>query len=580
MPFDGLVLAAVRRELEALLGGGRVDQVYENEAQDIVLVIRQGRKKYHLLWSAHPQWARVHLTLQEHGGSAPPSLFCTMLRRCLAGGRVSAFVQPNFDRTLYLHVATCDDLGRPVTRILAGEFMGKHANIILMDENRTIIDARKRYTHAVSRYREVLPGLAYLAPPVSKQNILALGDDGLTALLLGLPLETSVVDALQAQIDGLSTVSAREIVHRAGLAPDARLEECGTYELRRLWVAASGLFEAVTAGNARPTLLLAEDGTPREFAADDLTHIEAARRVHGSMNEIVDRYYTHMRQKAQFEALHRELSGAIRKRRQQVERKIRLLSKVVAAEDDAEQARRKGELLLMNLHRIDKGQTSVTVEDVERGESVEIPLKPGLSPAGNAQAYFKEYGKIKDKVARARTALDALHEELNYLAGVDTSLALAADRRDLEEIREELQAQGLLDEKPPSPRRKEDPEPLVLQSADGFRILVGKNNRQNDFVTFKIGRERDIWLHARGIPGAHVLIAADGREVSPAAIEEAAALAAYYSRGRSETRVPVDYTLRKYVRKPKGARPGFVVYTNEKTIVVAPSGPGTPPQEK
>jgi len=576
MPFDGLTLVAICRELTALLPGGRVEQVHESEAQDIVTVIRRGKKKHYLLWSAHPQWARVNLTTRECGGDGSLSFFCTMLRRCLAGGRVVRLTQPGFERVLHLEVATSDDLGRPVTRTLVGEFMGKHANVVLMDEDLTIIDARKRYTHDVSRYREILPGLRYLAPPVTKENILALDEDTFVEILMQLPAETPVADALQRRIDGLSMVTAREIVFRSGLPLDARLEECGAYELSRLWVAARGMFEAVVDGMSNPTLLLAEDGTPLDFAPLELTHVDAARRVEGTMNEIVDRYYAHVRQKAQFETLYRELSRMLKKERKRVEKKIRIFSEIVVTENEAAEARRRGELILMNLHRIKKGQTSVTVEDIERGQSIEIPLKPHLSPAANAQAYFKEYGKIKEKMVRARAALHELREEQNYLEEIETGLAMAVAPRDLEEIREELATQGLLEKKNPRTKTRDEPQPLVLQSTDGFRILVGKNNRQNDYVTFRIGREHDIWLHARGVPGAHVLISTDGREVTPAALKEAAALAAYFSRARNETSVPVDYTLRKYVRKPKGARPGFVIYSNEKTIVVTPSGPERP----
>ncbi|HAG06630.1 MAG TPA: fibronectin/fibrinogen-binding protein [Peptococcaceae bacterium] len=580
MPFDGLALAAISRELATLLSGGRVVQVYENEAREIVTVVRRGKKKYDLLWSAHPQWARVHLTTHEPGTNESLSFFCTMLRRYLVGGRVVRLTQPNFERVLRFEVATHDDVGRPVTCTLVGEFMGRHANIILLDENATIIDARKRYTRDVSRYREVLPGLPYLAPPVTKENILSLDEEAFIDLLMQLPVETPVAGALQEKIDGLSTVTAREVVFRAGLALDARLEQCGAYEFSRLWTAARSLFEAVARGDSTPTLLLAEDGTPLDFAPDDLSHIGAARRIASNMNQIVNRYHAYMREKAQFEALRRELRRALKTERKRVEKKIRILSEIAGAEGEAAEARRRGELILMNLHRITKGQTRVTVEDIEHGHNVEIPLKPHLSPAANAQAYFKAYGKLKEKVTRARAALHDLREQQTYLEETETDLEMAVTLRDLEEIREELAAQGLATKKTARTRTKEEPQPLVLCSTDGFRILVGKNHRQNDYVTFKIGRENDVWLHARGVPGAHVLIAADGREVSPAAIEEAAALAAYYSRGRNETRVPVDYTLRKYVKKPKGARPGFVIYTNEKTITVAPSGPGTPLQEK
>ncbi|MGQ9496929.1 MAG: Rqc2 family fibronectin-binding protein [Desulfotomaculales bacterium] len=574
MPFDGLTLTAICRELAALLPGGRVAQVYENEAREIVTVIRRGKKKYNLLWSAHPQWARVHLTAHEPGASVSHTFFCTMLRRYLVGGRVVRLTQPGFERVLRCEVAMHDDLRRPVTRTLVGEFMGKHANIILIDENGAIIDARKRYTRGVSRYREVLPGIPYLAPPVTKENILGLDEEAFIDVIMQLPVETAVASALQERIDGLSMVTAKEIVFRAGLALDARLEQCGAYEFSKLWAAARGMFEAVARGESTPTLLLAENGVPLDFAPDDLIHIAAARRIESNISQIVDRYHAYVLEKAQFEALRRELSKVFKKEWKRVEKKIRILSEIANGEGEAAEARRCGELILMNLHRIKKGQTRVTVEDIEQGQSVEIPLKPHLPPAANAEAYFKEYGKIKEKVMRARAALRELREQQSYLEEIETGLEMAVTLRDLEEIHEELAAQGLAEKKTGRTKTKEEPQPLVVSSTDGFRILVGKNHRQNDYVTFKIGRENDIWLHARGVPGAHVLIATDGREVTTAALKEAAALAAYYSRARNAASVPVDYTLRKYVRKLKGARPGFVIYTNEKTILSTPLVPG------
>lgn len=571
MPFDGLVLASIRRELENLVGG-RVEQVQEDATGDIILLIRRGKQKYRLLWSVHPRWARVHLVTEQAAGQ--PSFFCTMLRRCLVGGRLTELKQPGFERILRMYVAASDDLGRSVTRVLIGEFMGRHANLILTDQDGTIIDARKRYTHQVSRYREVLPGVPYLAPPVTRKNLLALDEEAFAGFLLGWPLETPVAEALQSGIDGLGMATAREVVFRAGLPPDARLEICGAYELSRLWSEARRLYADVIEGKASPTFLFGPEGTPLDFAADDLTHLRATRRVYGKMNEIVAAYYAWVQEKAHFESLYRELHAALKRRRSLLEKKLDLVGQDLAGERDAARARRYGELILTHLHRIKKGHTSAALEDLEQGETVVVPLRPELSPAENAQAYFKAYAKTRNRVTQAQAIMARLKEERTYLDEISHSLALATRGTDLDEIREEMEKQGFLRGRNGRPRPAGGkPCPLLFRSSDGFQIFVGKNNHQNDYITFKIGRGGDIWLHARGVPGAHVLITTGGKEVSPTAIAEAAALAAYYSRARDEQHVPVDYTLRKYVRKPQGARPGFVVYSNEKTITVTPGVP-------
>ncbi|MEW6573712.1 MAG: NFACT RNA binding domain-containing protein [Bacillota bacterium] len=572
MPFDGLALNSVTRELNAALAGGHIERVYQPAALEIVLVVRKNREKHRLLLSATAAAARVHLTQSDYRNPARVPFFCSTLRRHLEGTRITSVTQPGLERVLHLTAAGSDELGRPATYLLIAEIMGKHSNIILLnaDEDK-IIDAAKRYSHAVSRYREVLPGQPYIPPPpAGKEDPMAAIAEGFTAVLSAQPLETEVAQAVQRLYQGLSLYSAREIVCRAELPPDLTVGECGLYEYRRLYASLSALVSAVTGGSESPTLVI-RNGSPVEFAPFNPCQ-EHGDRMHAPMNEVVDRFYLARSRTAAFSAQRRRLEQCVQKEINRLNRKLESI-KGILVDPDPERFRLYGELLTANLYRLQPGSKEAELENfyLPYAPPVTIPLDPLLTPAQNAQRYFKKYAKARAAYRHAEQERERVVAELAYLTSVATAVEQGTSLEDLLDVTEELAGQGYL----PVQGGKEkieikEPQPLKLLSADGVPILVGKNNRQNDYVTFRLAAAGDIWLHARGVPGAHVILKTGGREPSGTALAEAAALAAYFSQARRSTNVPVDWTRRANVQRPKGARPGFVTYSGEKTLYADP----------
>ncbi|HHW43634.1 MAG TPA: fibronectin-binding domain-containing protein, partial [Desulfotomaculum sp.] len=328
-------------------------------------------------------------------------------------------------------------------------------------------------------------------------------------------------------------------------------------------------------GEFHPTLILDRHGRPREFAAFELTHLQSPGRKHGSMNQVADLFYAAREEQSRMEQVRQSLLSAVRREMTRVGRKLALQEESLAEAQRAEELKLYGELLTANLWRLEKGAREVSLENFydPANRPVTIPLDPCLSPVENAQAYFKKYTRARNTAVEARTRAEQSKEELEYLTGVETALHQAATMTEVAEIRQELEEQGYLPALPaerPGKREPEKPRPLTFTSSDGFTILVGRNNRQNDYLTTRLARDEDIWLHTRQIPGSHVIIRAGGREVPDTTLQEAASLAAYFSRARESQNVPVDYTLRKNVSKPRGARPGYVIYTGQRTINASP----------
>lgn len=572
-----MVLTAVRNELSEALIGLRIDRVYQPSREEIHLIISRTGRKYRLLLSADPSMARVHLT--EYSAENPPSppVFCMVLRKHLEGGRIAGFAQTAYDRVLVISVDSRDELGRPSPKELVCEIMGKHSNIILLDrDSGLILDGIKRYSHSVSRHREVLPGRPYIpAPAQNKVNPLTLGDEDFFALLLQNPLSSRLSDLVQRHFDGLSPLMAREVVWRAGLDTGVSLDTCGEYELSSLYRALRHLYSLAGKAEFMPTIAL-KGKDARDFAAFELTHLADCSNITGSMNRMVDRYFSIRSAAGEFERLKHSLMSLIRKETGRLEKKLSAQLAELESASDAENMKLAGELITANIHSLQRGEAEVYLDNfyAEGCPPLKVVLDQRLTPAENAQNYFRRYAKAKKVKEAAARHSESTRDELIYLSGVENSIELASSTEDLNQIKAELADQGYL--KLPAPKKKpvrhdpDQPRPVAYVSGDGFTILVGKNNRQNDHLTMKLARQDDIWLHTKDIPGSHVVIKTDGKKVPPSTLEEAAGLASLFSRARHSGKVPVDYTLRKHVTKPRGAKPGYVIYTDQRTLFVDP----------
>ncbi len=602
MAFDGLVLAAVAKELNDWLPQSRIEKIYQPAAGEIVLLLHNKRQKTRLLLSANAREARLHSTGEVRANPLTPPLFCMVLRKHLEGGRIVRFAQNGLERVLHIHVQAVDELGRLAEKVLIHEIMGKHSNIILTDPaDNIILDGIHRFSHAVSRHREVLPGRTYTAPPQQeKTDPLTVKEEDFREIIWRSPEQQPVAKALLAGFNGLSPQTCREITVRSGLSTETTVGTCGIYELQRLWQVFQRLMQEVAGGEFRPTLVLNKTGEVVAFSAIDLTLTDLPAKdcrqdnllkTHGGMNEVLDRYFSLHRQKLGLTQQKNDLIQVVTIEKEKLLKKLTIYETALTEATAAEKYKIMGELLTANIFRLVKGAESTEVINYydPAGATLLIKLDPRLTPAENAQHYFRKYTKTKNSAAYALAQKESAQTEVRYLDSVLNNLELAEAMPELAEIRAELTEQGYLKEKPARLRSRigagkgsagkggagknaEPLPPLTYTSSDGLTILVGRNNRQNDRLTLRTAQPEDIWLHAKDLPGSHVIIKCNHlADIPDRTLTEAAMLAAYYSKARSSAKVPVDYTRRKHVHKPKGSKPGMVIYENQRTVYVDPA---------
>lgn len=581
MPLDGLFLYGIGRELNDILKQGRIEKIYQPAREEIILTVSKPGAKYRLLLNAGAENARVHLTGATRPNPLSPPMFCMLLRKHLEGGRIIELRQSGLDRILDIRVDCRDELGQPLVKSLICEIMGRHSNIILVSRaGDLILDGIRRYSHAVSRHREVLPGRAYVPPPdQGKTDPFSLTEEQFRELVMSGGLDGSLAAAVQRSLDGLSIPTCKELVRLAGTDPETRLEYCGEHEVRTLWQTLQKTLTGIRSKGVRATLLYRSDGAPADFFALEPAYRENYRQITGPANEIADTFFTCQMNRLLLAKGKNQLLGVIKKHSRRLTKKLRLQQKSATEAIEADSYRLCGELLTSYMHLVKKGMTEIELENYHHpaGEKVTIILDPELTGAENSQVYFKKYTKARNTRAASARMAALSEEELHYLEGVAASIEMAQSMDDLEEIKREIRGQGYLKEPAIVPRKsgakdaRPRSEPLKFVSGDGFTVLVGKNNRQNDTLTFKIAGEHDIWMHTCKIPGSHVIIRTEGREAPLATLRQAAALAAYFSRAQGSSNVPVDYTLRKNVKKPNGARPGYVIYEKQKTLYADPA---------
>jgi predicted ribosome quality control (RQC) complex YloA/Tae2 family protein len=576
MPFDGFVMYAVGRELNDKIILGKIMKIYQPERYTIILKIKKGPENYQLLISAHPVTGRVHLTEESKDNPLKPPMFCMVLRKHLEGGRITAVEQKGLDRILNFYIEAYDEIGQPAKKTLTVEIMGKHSNIILIDgKSNLILDGIKRYTHLVSRHREILPGKEYISPPEqNKAHPLQIDEEKFRELLLSLPLTTKVTKGLVQTMAGFSPLLAQEVVFRAELNQDVLIDALGDYDLIRLWQGLNEILTPLKHNNYQGHVIM-EKGKPVDFSFIPLLQFED-KQLTGfpGVGEALDFFYTRKEEEDLFSARQRELIKIVTGEKERVEKKLALQEEKLKESENMEDYRLWGELITAHMYKLTKGMEEAALDNFyEPGKTIHVKLDPTLSPAENAQYYFKKYNKAKSSTVLIEKQITNNQEELEYLLSVLNALEQAVDEKDLYEIKSELIESSYLKEKPQPRKKVKEPisQPLTFSSRDGYTILVGKNNKQNDLLTLKTAGKDDLWLHTKNIPGSHVIIKKKpGREIPFTTIEEAARLTAYYSKARASSQVPVDYTLVSQVKKPKGAKPGMVIYFEQKTIYVTP----------
>ena len=565
MPMDGLTVGFAARELDRVLKGGRVDRITQPERDAVLMVVRAGNENHRLLLCASPNNARCHLTGGAFSNPLEPPALCMLLRKQLTGARVTEIRQAEGDRIVHIDLDAVNEMGDHVLRRLVLEIMGRHSNLMLLDENGRILEAARHVNAEMSRIRQIQPGMAYQAPPSQGK----LNPETLTGEELLERLQErnggSFSRALAETVTGLSRQSAEEIALRVQEPGEAWPED-----LPAVCARLADLFRRLP-DMAAPCVLRgeggeAEDVFPFLYLSRDTTREEPCK----TLSRALDIYYSTRDAK---DRLNQKSASMIRTLKGQAERcarKLALQEEELASAEKMEEYRRMGEAIQANLYRLKKGMTEAELPDWSdpEGGTITVPLDIRLTPVQNAQRFFKKYQKARSARETAAIQRDKTLEELEYLENMLADAENCTGESELEEIRRELVRTGYMKRITNRRQQRQLPAstPYRYLSADGIEIHVGKNSLQNDRLTQAAGGN-ETWLHAKDMPGSHVIIRTEG-EIPLETLRQAALLAAWFSKGKNSSTVPVDYTLRKYVKKPSGAAPGKVIYTHQKTVYV------------
>ncbi|MBE6901453.1 MAG: fibronectin/fibrinogen-binding protein [Ruminococcaceae bacterium] len=570
MSLDGAFLHIVRNELMPLVGS-RVDKVYQPSREEIVLslrTLRDGNKK--LILSANSMSARVHLTEAQFENPQQPPMLCMLMRKHLGNGRLMDIRQDGLERILYLDFECTNEIGDVVTNTLIAEIMGRHSNIILVRDGR-VIDSVKRITDDISSVRRILPNIVYETPPRSDRlNLLEVSADDVLEAIADSPERLS--KKLTAVLEGVSPIFARECAYYSAKDVDAVCSELSDSARDRLRFILNKAKKALD-GDAEFTVVSDLNGRKKDFCFINIEQYSTGMLIShcDSANALLDGFYSAAGKAERTKQRAHDLLKLLMNAYERVSRKLELQKKELSDCSEREVFRVCGDLINANIYRLEKGMTKAELEDFYTGETREISLDSRLTPAQNAQKYYNEYRKLDTAEKKLTELIAKGQQELVYIDSVFDAVSRTDSEADLAEIRRELREQGYLKGGVrPDEKVKKTAEPLKYRSTDGFEILVGRNNVQNDKLTLKTAKATDIWLHTKEIAGSHVIIRTDGKEAPEQTLFEAAQLAAYHSKGRESSQVPVDYTAVRFVKKPAGAKPGMVIFTNNKTLYVAP----------
>ena len=576
MAFDGITIASITKELQETLLGGRIYKIAQPENDALLLTIKNNGGQYRLLLSADASLPLVYLTEKNRQSPMTAPGFCMLLRKHLQNARITAISQPGLERIIHIDLEHLNELGDLCQKKLIVEIMGKHSNIIFCDDKEQIIDSIKHVSAMVSSVREVLPGRPYFIPQTQdKQNPLSLADRAdysyvnFRTQMQEKPMP--LFKALYTTYTGLSPVIAQEICYRADVdadLPAKALADTDVDSLQAVFSSFTDMMTQVAAGTFSPVIIY--DGkTPIEFAALPLTlYRDKESHSFESISGVLERYYaereivTRIRQKST--DLRRIVQTALERNVKKYDLQLRQM------EDTKKRDTYKiyGELLNTYGYSAAPGAKTLEAVNYYTNEPVTIPLDDTLTPQENAQKYFDKYGKMKRTYEALSELTIQVKEEIEHLESILSALDIAMQEEDLVQIREELIESGYIRRKGGSKKTKITSKPFHYMSSDGFHLYVGKNNFQNDELTFKFATGGDWWFHAKQIPGSHVILKTEGKEVPDRAFEEAARLAAYYSRGREQDKVEIDYIQKKHIKKPAGAKPGFVVYYTNYSMAI------------
>ncbi len=572
MAFDACMLHAVLNEFSREFPEAKIEKVLQPANDEIDLVIHYGRVSRRLLFNVGPNAPRIQLTdiAKENPKVAPP--FCMFLRKRLIGAKIVSVAQPHFDRIARLTVIGYDDMGYPLTMYIVCEIMGKYANFILLDSDEKIISALKPVDFAASSVRQILAGLRYEYPAISeRQNPLDVRRHLFDFAYDAFDKTRTVEKFITSTYSGVAIQIARELAYRACGRLDALLLEI---DKERLYAVLREWGELLTSHSYEPTVAIDKEGAPRDYSYMKISYLGEGYKylTYKSIRELFDVYFAEKDRLEKLAQRARDVRTLLSTATARIQRKLALQRQTLLDSERGEEYRRQGDLITANLFRIPRGAESVCVVDYydESCPTVEIKLDKRLSATANAQRLYKQYNKAKTARRVLAEQIELWEGELRYLESVSAFLEAAESEADIADIRDELYASGYGSRmRGYKPRPNTKPRPIVMTTSGGFTLLVGRNNVENDRLTLKVARKEDLWFHAKDYPGSHVILVTEGREPSDTDYTEACQIAAGYSKASSQT-VAVDYTRVKNIKKPQGARAGFVTYKTNYTAFVRP----------
>ncbi len=554
MAFDGLFTKKMVDALQFLVSG-RIHKINQPENDTIIMVVRQQRKNHQLLLSIHPNFARLHITTKKYDNPFEPPMFARVFRKHLEGGRINDIRQIGNDRRVEIDVESKDEIGDTIYRTVILEIMGKHSNLILVNEDRKIIEGFKHLTPNTNQYRTVMPGFQYEAPP--SQNKHNPYDVSGQQVLSYIDFNAGKIDRQLLQtFEGFSPLITKEITMRRHFMTSETLPEAYDEVMSE------------TTMPSQPIFHKNHETGKEEFYFMKLHQFYDDIVTFDSLHELLDCFYDARGERERVKQRANDLVKLVQQLLQKYQNKLAKLIDEQAGTQNKETQQLYGELITANIYRLQNGDSSLEALNYYTGENVTIPLDPTRSPAENAQYYYKQYNRLKTRERELTHQIQLTKDNINYFENIEQQLA-HIQVQEIDDIREELVEQGYLKQK--KLQRKKKQQKIQLQSylsTDGDMILVGKNNKQNDYLTNKRAQNKHLWFHTKDIPGSHVVILND--DPSQKTIEEAAMIAAYYSKAGQSGQIPVDYTAIRNVHKPSGSKPGFVTYDSQKTLYATP----------
>lgn len=575
MSLDGFSMSPLVGELNQKLTGGRIDKVFQPNKNTIIIWIRQPGETYRLNINVSPEHPNINISSQLIENPAAPPVFCMVLRKHLEDGRIASIAQYNMDRILFLHVDIRGPGGIIVSKKLIIEIMGKHSNIILVQDD-LIIDAVHRIGPDVSRIRQVAPGKHYLLPPgQSKLNILNEPSNQFAAKVQAMH-SGLLVKAIIATGQGIGPVTAKELIWRAGFPEKINVENLDEADWKSLTKAIDSIIAPMKEFAISPTVITDKNHRLLGIAAFNIEHLGVSEQhiIHHfpTMSAAID--FTGKLSVRYTPPEKDTLSKLVKHELARLDKKLLIITDELSSACKADEYRKSGDLLMTNLHQKTPTETQITLPDIYNEAPDEnlltIEIDPTLSLLENSQQYYAKYNKLKRAQKSLTLQVSQTKQEIDYLTSIEIALDNAANSSDVLDVRNELIVAGYVKQSKKQRPAAKQSRPLKLFSTEGLEILIGKNNYQNDEITFKLSQLDDIWLHIKDFPGSHVLIRSGQMPLPENTLYLAAQFAAYFSKGRNSTKVPVDYTKRRNVKKPSGAKPGFVTYTAQKTLYVTP----------